>query len=419
MTATATALHEPREPGQPATTGREAARGPGVAPRRRCPSAGRAPSRCSACSSPRRWSCSTPPSSTSRCRPSRPGWGPRRRSCSGWSRPTRSPSRSASSRAVAAGRPRRSQADVRPGARRLHRAVGGVRPRAQRGGAGRVPRAPGPRVGGDDPAGPVEHPGDVRPARAGQGDGPVHRPRRDCRRSLGPVVGALLTEADLCRAGAGARSSSSTCPSVSLAIVAALRWVPESVARQPPRLDARGVCPARRSLLAVLYPLTMGRELGWPAWVYAVMAAGVVGPGRVRVAAAPGRVRGSRAARRAEPLPRSRVRGRARAMYTLHVRRDGRAVHCPDDLLPGRPRLVGAQGRARGGAVRADDHGHRGGRRGRARRRASVAGCCMLGGWHLGRRCAGHGGHGPRGRRLDVGVGVPAGLRWWRVPGSG
>ena len=61
-----------------------------------------------------------------------------------------------------------------------------------------------------------------------------------------------------------------------LAIVAALRWVPESVATQRPRIDLRGVSVLAVGLLAVLYPLTMGRELGWPAWVYAAMAAGVV-----------------------------------------------------------------------------------------------------------------------------------------------
>ncbi|WP_082553470.1 MFS transporter [Phycicoccus sp. Root101] len=92
----------------------------------------------------------------------------------------------------------------------------------------------------------------------------------------GPVVGALLTEADIL--GIGWRSIFLVNVPVGVfAVVAALRWVPESVAVTRPRLDARGVALLAGSLLAVLYPLTMGRELGWPAWVYAVMAVGVVG----------------------------------------------------------------------------------------------------------------------------------------------
>jgi hypothetical protein len=65
-------------------------------------------------------------------------------------------------------------------------------------------------------------------------------------------------------------------PFGAVAVVAALRWVPESVAARRPRIDLRGVAVLATGLLAVLYPLTLGRELGWPAWVYAAMASGVV-----------------------------------------------------------------------------------------------------------------------------------------------
>jgi EmrB/QacA subfamily drug resistance transporter len=92
---------------------------------------------------------------------------------------------------------------------------------------------------------------------------------------LGPVLGAVLTDADV--AGSGWRSIFLVnVPFGVLAVLAALRWVPESVAAQRPRLDPRGVAMLAAGLLAVLYPLTMGRELGWPAWVYAAMAAGVL-----------------------------------------------------------------------------------------------------------------------------------------------
>ena len=91
---------------------------------------------------------------------------------------------------------------------------------------------------------------------------------------LGPVIGAVLTEADL--GGLGWRSIFLVnVPFGGLAILAAVRWVPESVAAHRPRIDVRGVSVLAVGLLAVLYPLTMGRELGWPTWVYAAMAAGV------------------------------------------------------------------------------------------------------------------------------------------------
>ena len=90
------------------------------------------------------------------------------------------------------------------------------------------------------------------------------------------------------------------------AVVAALRWVPESRAGARPGLDVRGVALLAGRLLAVLYPLTMGRELGWPAWVYAVMAVGVGGP-RAFVASSGGPSQAGR-----EPLVAlSLYRGRA------------------------------------------------------------------------------------------------------------
>ena len=74
-----------------------------------------------------------------------------------------------------------------------------------------------------------------------------------------------------------------------LALVAALRFIPESRSDRRPDLDPVGVLTLGGGLLAVLYPLTMGREQGWPAWVFALMAAGVGGAGPVRPRAAPGR----------------------------------------------------------------------------------------------------------------------------------
>ena len=92
---------------------------------------------------------------------------------------------------------------------------------------------------------------------------------------VGPVLGAVLTNADI--AGTGWRAIFLVnVPVGVLAIVAALKWVPNSISERRPGIDVRGVLVLAAGLLAVLYPLTMGRELGWPVWGYALIAAGVV-----------------------------------------------------------------------------------------------------------------------------------------------
>lgn len=91
---------------------------------------------------------------------------------------------------------------------------------------------------------------------------------------LGPLLGAILTDADI--AGSGWRAIFLVnVPLGIAALVAALRFIPESRSARRPGLDVRGVAVLAAGLLAVLYPLTMGRELGWPAWVFAPIAAGV------------------------------------------------------------------------------------------------------------------------------------------------
>ncbi len=92
---------------------------------------------------------------------------------------------------------------------------------------------------------------------------------------LGPVLGAVLTQADI--GGSSWRPVFLiNVPMGILALVAALRWIPESQAVRRPDLDPVGVLTLAGGLLAVLYPLTMGREQGWPAWVFAAMAVGVL-----------------------------------------------------------------------------------------------------------------------------------------------
>jgi EmrB/QacA subfamily drug resistance transporter len=58
-----------------------------------------------------------------------------------------------------------------------------------------------------------------------------------------------------------------------IAVAASAVMVRESRAPRPPRLDPVGVGLVSGALLLLLYPLVEGRQLGWPAWTYASMAA--------------------------------------------------------------------------------------------------------------------------------------------------
>ncbi len=60
-----------------------------------------------------------------------------------------------------------------------------------------------------------------------------------------------------------------------LAVAGGLRFLPESRSAEPPRLDLVGVVLAAVASLLLIYPLVQGRELGWPAWTF-VMLAGAV-----------------------------------------------------------------------------------------------------------------------------------------------
>jgi EmrB/QacA subfamily drug resistance transporter len=91
----------------------------------------------------------------------------------------------------------------------------------------------------------------------------------------GPVLGSILTQADI--AGSGWRPIFLVnVPVGLLAVAAAVRFIPESRSERRPDLDPVGVLVLAGGMLAVLHPLTMGREQGWPLWGFALMAAGVV-----------------------------------------------------------------------------------------------------------------------------------------------
>ncbi len=90
----------------------------------------------------------------------------------------------------------------------------------------------------------------------------------------GPLLGGLLTQHDLF--GLGWRPIFLiNVPVGIIAVVASAVLIRESRAPRPPRLDPVGVALISAALLLLLYPLVQGRQLGWPAWTFASMAASV------------------------------------------------------------------------------------------------------------------------------------------------
>lgn len=90
---------------------------------------------------------------------------------------------------------------------------------------------------------------------------------------LGPVLGGVLVQADLF--GLSWRPIFLINLPIGLAaLLIAARAMGESKAERPPRLDLVGMGLAALGLLMVIYPLTEGRSLGWPAWSFVLMAAG-------------------------------------------------------------------------------------------------------------------------------------------------
>ncbi|HKP91276.1 MAG TPA: MFS transporter [Thermoleophilaceae bacterium] len=62
-------------------------------------------------------------------------------------------------------------------------------------------------------------------------------------------------------------------PVSAVVAVAALAVMPESRAPDAPRLDPGGVALVSAALFALVFGVIQGRQLGWPAWVFVLMAA--------------------------------------------------------------------------------------------------------------------------------------------------
>jgi predicted MFS family arabinose efflux permease len=87
----------------------------------------------------------------------------------------------------------------------------------------------------------------------------------------GPLLGGLLTEGNLF----GWHWRTVFFVNVPIALAAAVGAALVMPKRAPGRggTDVPGVLVLAAALVAVLYPLVQGRELGWPAWTFALMAA--------------------------------------------------------------------------------------------------------------------------------------------------
>ena len=88
----------------------------------------------------------------------------------------------------------------------------------------------------------------------------------------GPLVGGLLIQGNLLNLD-WRPIFLVNLPLGVLAGLAAAFLLPESKAEDAPRLDPVGVLLVTAGLLLLVYPLVEGRDLGWPAWAFAMMAA--------------------------------------------------------------------------------------------------------------------------------------------------
>jgi EmrB/QacA subfamily drug resistance transporter len=94
--------------------------------------------------------------------------------------------------------------------------------------------------------------------------------------AIGLVLGGLLTGANLF--GWEWRSVFFVnVPVAVAALIAGARFVPETKDPGARRPFVAGAVLLAGSLVAIVYPLLEGRQLGWPAWVWPLMAAGVAG----------------------------------------------------------------------------------------------------------------------------------------------
>jgi EmrB/QacA subfamily drug resistance transporter len=89
-----------------------------------------------------------------------------------------------------------------------------------------------------------------------------------------PILAGVLIDADLW--GTGWRLVFLINVPVGLfALITATRVLPRGASHPGVRLDVPGMLLVGLGLVAIIYPLIQGRADGWPAWIFAMLAAGV------------------------------------------------------------------------------------------------------------------------------------------------
>jgi len=96
--------------------------------------------------------------------------------------------------------------------------------------------------------------------------------------AVGLLLGGLLTDANLFGWSWRAVFFVNV-PVAAGSLIAGLRFVPETRDPGARRPDVPGAVLLAASLVAIVYPLLEGRQLGWPAWVWVLLAAGLAGLG--------------------------------------------------------------------------------------------------------------------------------------------
>ena len=90
----------------------------------------------------------------------------------------------------------------------------------------------------------------------------------------GPILAGWLVDADYF--GTGWRMIFLiNLPLGLFAVLGAAKFLPEFRSERRPRLDLVGVLLAAIAAFLLLYPLVQGRELGWPVWIFVMLALGV------------------------------------------------------------------------------------------------------------------------------------------------
>jgi len=91
----------------------------------------------------------------------------------------------------------------------------------------------------------------------------------------GPILAGALISADVL--GAGWRMVFLINLPLGLAAAAgAVRFMPRDESRQNDRLDPVGAALVTVAALLIVYPLVQGRALGWPLWIFALLAGGLL-----------------------------------------------------------------------------------------------------------------------------------------------